>query len=133
MLEDWVKGYEKDNFYQWALVPKELSEPIGSISIVQQRDDICMVHVGYCIGKKWWHKGFTSEALVALINFFFDRVGVSQIESRHDPNNPYSGKVMKKCGMKYEGTMRRSDTNNKGICDASYYAILREEWENDTV
>jgi len=26
--------------------------------------------------------------------------------------------------MKYEGTLRQSDWNNQGVCDASYYALL---------
>ena len=41
--------------------------------------------------------------------------------------NPHSGGVMKKCGMRYEGTARAADRNNQGICDASYYALLAEE------
>lgn len=49
------------------------------------------------------------------------------IEARHDPRNPNSGKVMQKCGMKYEGTLRCSDRNNQGLCDASYYALLKSE------
>lgn len=84
-----------------------------------------MVHIGYCIGREYWHRGITSEALKALIDFFFDEVGVKRVESRHDPRNPNSGKVMKKCGMIYEGTKKDSDRNNQGICDASYYAIIR--------
>jgi ribosomal-protein-alanine N-acetyltransferase len=88
-----------------------------------------MVHIGYCIGTKWWHKGYTSEAMAALIEFFFEKVGVNRIESQHDPNNPNSGKVMAKCDMKYEGTHRKADFNNQGIVDASIYAILRDEWK----
>ena len=61
------------------------------------------------------------------LNCLFDVVDVNRIESRHDPNNPNSGKVMQKCGMKYEGTLRSSDWNNQGICDASYYALLKSE------
>ena len=57
----------------------------------------------------------------------FDEVGANRIESRHDPRNLHSGMVMKKCGMKYEGTMRSSDRNNQGICDACWYALLRSE------
>lgn len=68
-----------------------------------------------------------SEALGAVINFLFDEVGVNRVESRHDPRNPNSGAVMKKCGMKFEGTLRQSDRNNQGICDACYYAILADE------
>ena len=70
-----------------------------------------------------------SEALKAVIDFLFEEVGMERIEARHDPNNPHSGGVMRKCGMKYEGTTRRSDRNNQGICDAAHYAILRSEWE----
>lgn len=56
-------------------------------------------------------------------------VGVNRLESRYDPN---SGYVMKKCGMKYEGTMREADWNNQGICDFSEYAILAKEYKNKT-
>ncbi len=35
---------------------------------------------------------------------------------------------MKKCGMIYEGTSRSADRNNRGICDAAHYAILRSDW-----
>lgn len=126
VLEAWVSSYFQDDYYQWAIVLKEYGkEPIGGISVVKKNDDIDMVHIGYCIGKDWWHKGVMTEALNAVINFFFDKVGVNRIESRHDPNNPNSGMVMKKCGMKYEGTMRSADRNNQGICDVCCYAILR--------
>lgn len=36
---------------------------------------------------------------------------------------------MKKCRMKYEGTMREADWNNQGICDFSEYAILAKEYK----
>ena len=70
-----------------------------------------------------------SEAVAAIIGFLFTEVGCNRIEARHDPRNPHSGGVMKKCGMRYEGTSRASDRNNQGICDAAHYAILRSEWE----
>ena len=64
-----------------------------------------------------------------MIRFLFEEVQAGCVSSRHDPRNVNSGKVMEKCGMKYEGTLRHSDWNNQGICDASYYSILREEYE----
>ena len=57
----------------------------------------------------------------------FDVVGFNRVEARHDSNNPNSGKVMQKCGMKYEGTQRSADRNNQGICDTSWYALLKDE------
>jgi ribosomal-protein-alanine N-acetyltransferase len=128
VLEEWVLSYSKSNYYQWAIVLKEHGpDPIGSIGAVSMNDDIDIVHIGYCLGRDWWHQGIMSEALRAVMDFFFDQVGANRIESRHDPRNSHSGMVMKKCGMKCEGILRSSDRNNQGICDACWYALLRSE------
>lgn len=132
ILKSWIDKYKNKNFYQWAIVLKSNGdEPIGSISVVRQDEEIGMVHVGYCIGRKWWNQGVTSEALSALIEYFIYEVKVNRIESRHDPLNPNSGKVMTKCKMKYEGTMRQADINNQGICDYSMYALLAKDYIED--
>ena len=129
VLCEWINGYEHNDFYLWAIVLKELGEPIGSISVVGKNEKLDIVHIGYCIGSKWWHQGITTEAFKALIPFFFKEVGVNRIESQHDPNNPNSGKVMQKCGLKYEGTLRQADWSNKGIVDACMYSLLRSEYD----
>lgn len=128
VTDDWVNQYSNDSFYNWAIVLKENGgEPIGNIAVVDMNENISMAHIGYCIGRKWWHMGITSEALKAVMDFLFDEAEVNRIESRHDPRNPNSGKVMEKCGMKYEGTLRSADWNNQGVCDARYCALLRSE------
>lgn len=128
VLADWVGHYAEPDYYQWAIVLKEVGEPIGGISIVRMNEDVGSVHVGYCIGRRWWRQGYTSEALGALLRFFFEEVGALRVDSRHDPRNPGSGAVMAHCGMTREGTMRQADRNNQGICDYTEYGILREEY-----
>ncbi len=128
VLNEWIKSYENDNFYQWAIALKGSDEPVGSISIVGIKENVNSVDIGYCIGAKWWNKGITSEALSALLSFAFNEMKVNRVEARHDSNNPNSGKVMIKCGLKYEGILRQSDYNNQGIIDAVYYSILASEY-----
>lgn len=121
-------GYKNNDYYNWAITIKANGdEPIGSIGVNTYDEITEKAHIGYCISRDYWHMGITSEALKAVIDHLFDEVGMKRIESRHDPRNPNSGAVMKKCGMKYEGTLRRSDWNNQGICDAAYYSILSDE------
>ena len=36
---------------------------------------------------------------------------------------------MRKCGMHYEGTWRAGGVNNQGICDESWYSILKSEYD----
>lgn len=128
VVNGWIENYKNKNFYQWAIVPKDFGEPIGTISVVEMNEQIDKVHIGYCIGSQWWHQGYTSEALAIIIPFFFERVKVNRIESQHDPNNPNSGRVMEKCGMKYEGTLRQNDWSNQGIVDASMYGLLKSDY-----
>ncbi|SBW11149.1 Acetyltransferase, GNAT family [uncultured Eubacteriales bacterium] len=120
--------YEEPETYNWGIVLKELGQVIGNISVVDHKNEIEMVHIGYCLGRDWWHMGIMSEAFAEVIHFFFEEVGVNRIETRHDPRNPNSGKVMQKCGLTYEGVLRQSDRNNRGLCDAKWYAILREDY-----
>lgn len=80
------------------------------------------------IGRRYWGNGYTAEAAKAVIAFLFDEVGANRIAARHDTNNPNSGKVMQKAGMKYEGTLRQCDRNNQGLVDCSVYAILKSEY-----
>lgn len=121
-------GYAKNDFYDWAIELKSLGEPIGSIGAVALNEFACSVEIGYCIGEKWWRHGYTSEALAAVMKFFFEEVKVNRVYSEHDVNNPNSGKVMEKCGLKYEGTLRQGDRNNTGFCDTAVYGLIREEY-----
>ena len=126
VLTNWVDSYQKDDYYQWMIVLKDIGEPIGSImsSTVGRAQS---AHIGYCIGKQWWRKGIMSETLKTVMDFLFDDVGYHRVEAMHDPNNPHSGDVMRKCGMRYEGTLRQADRNNRGVCDACYYGLLSSE------
>lgn len=129
ILRLWIQEYEKPDCYQWIIELKEIREPIGTISVVSQDDQVGKAEIGYCIGKAWWHRGIASEALQAVIQFLLGEVGMKRIEAGHDPNNPHSGGVMKKCGMKYEGTFRSACRSNQGICDKAVYSLLRKDLE----
>lgn len=129
ILNIWVPQYSDPTFYQWGIELKEIGQPIGSISVVNQDDRVDMVEIGFCIGKKWWGRGIMTEALNAVMEYLFEEVGVQRIEAGHDPNNPASGAVQRKCGLKYEGTLRRSIRSNQGITDKAVHAILKEEWK----
>lgn len=121
-------NYLNNHCYDWAIELKAVGQPIGSISVVNMDELTECVEVGYCLGKNWWHQGIMTEAFGAVIAFLFEQVGVRRVEARHDPRNPHSGGVMRKCGLQYEGTLRQRGVNNQGIGDVAYYGILREEY-----
>ena len=58
--------------------------------------------VGYCIGKNWWNKGFTTEALKAVVDYWFRNTDGSWLACSHAAANPASGRVMEKAGFVYD-------------------------------
>ena len=128
ILNIWLESYEKPDFYQWAIVLKELKQPVGSISVVNLDHRVDMAEIGYCIGKPWWGRGIMPEAMAAVMQYLFEEVGFQRLEAGHDPENPASGAVIRKCGLKYEGTLRRRIRSNRGITDVAWYSVLKEEY-----
>ena len=129
-MNEWQESYKENTSYKWLVVEKSSNEIIGSIAAVKVNEKNKTVEIGYCYGSKWWNKGYATEALKAVIKFFFEEIGVETISADHLTANPASGKVMKKAGMTYEGTLRNrmiDKITNKPM-GLEVYSILREEF-----
>ena len=127
VIEDWMRQYERPEFYLWAIELNELEQPIGSIGAVGVDEQIDAVELVFCIGKEFWNRGYTTEALTAVIRFLMNDVGCCRVWARHDTNHSYAGKAMEAAGMEYEGTLRKSGKNNQGICDMAVYAKVKSD------
>ncbi len=103
-VNKWIGRYSEKDRYNWAIVLKEINEPIGSIGVVRMNEEKKLAEMGYCIGQEYWNKGYTSEALEKVIEYLFSKTDFQIIQAGHDIRNPNSGKVMKHCGLKYKGT-----------------------------
>jgi ribosomal-protein-alanine N-acetyltransferase len=131
ILELWMQEYDKKENYNWAIQLKEKGSVIGAIGLINIDDTIECCEIGYCIGRAWWNKGITTEAFSEIIRFALMEVGFERLTGRHHADNIASGIVMKKCGLVYEGTLRKIHKINTGmLVDCKYYSILKEEFEN---
>lgn len=131
VLNDWIPRYEDGGYFNWAMESKENGQVIGNLSVVKLREDTGAADMGYCMGRAYWGKGLMPEALQAVMDYLFHTVGLNRIAACHDVNNPKSGRVMEKAGMKFEGVWRQAGLNNQGICDEVWRAALRDEWEKE--
>lgn len=125
IIADWMEKYKDVRNYDWCMEYKDNHQAIGSIGVVNRNENTKSVEIGYCMSEDYWFKGIMTEALREIVRFFFEEVGLNRIEARHDTKNPNSGKVMKKAGLRYEGTLIEGGWNNTGICDLSILGITR--------
>ena len=128
VLSDWIPRYADGAYFNWAIVWKATGRAIGNISVVTLIEDICAAELGYCLSRAYWGRGIMPEALKAVIDYLFNSVQLNRIAACHDVNNPKSGRVMEKAGMKREGILRQAGKNNQGICDIALHAIIRKDW-----
>ena len=129
LVTDWITRYENPDYYNWVIELKEIGEVVGNISVVQVKERAEAVEIGYCMGQAWWGRGIMPEALTEVMRYLFDEVGMNRVGACHDSNNPKSGRVMQKAGMKYEGTLRGAGWNNQGIMDQVWYGLLKADRE----
>ncbi len=134
VLNKWLEEYKNQNYYRWCIALKNTNEAIGSIDVIEIIEIRSTCEIGYVVSKKFWNNGIMTEALGAVIKFLFTNVNFNRIQLRHATENPASGKVMLKCGLKFEGILRQYGFKNNGErCDSAIYSILREEFNNYTL
>jgi RimJ/RimL family protein N-acetyltransferase len=87
----------------WAIVLRGTNELIGMTGLSPQSDG-GSAELGYYLGRRYWGRGFATEAGQALVRFAVDRMGCAKLTSRYHADNPASGKVLAKLGFKPVGT-----------------------------
>lgn len=122
-----LENYGRADFYDWFIELKETGEAIGSIGFTGFDEGALSFEVGYVIGRRWWGRGIAAEALSAVLEFAFDKVGARSVTARHDAENASSGRVMQKCGMTPVGTIPGGAENNRGVVDVCRYSISRND------
>jgi ribosomal-protein-alanine N-acetyltransferase len=90
--------------YEFVMQLKSTSKIIGNITLEIKNLE---AEIGWISNKKYWNKGYMSEAVNRVINFAFHDLSIGKITATCTDKNIPSYKVMEKCNMK-----RISEENN---------------------
>lgn len=132
MAEEWIsihaKNFDEDKLLNLAITIKDTNELIGAIGLVVKME-FDRAEVGYWIGKPFWGKGYCTEAAFTLLHYGFSVMQLNRIYSTHFIENPASGRVMEKLGMKKEGILRQHIKKWGVFHDIVEYGILKNEFQ----
>jgi ribosomal-protein-alanine N-acetyltransferase len=128
-LTNWIKDYEKMDTYEWGIELKSIKKIIGVVFVVEKDDKNEVCTIAYTLSKIHWNNGYTTEVLYHVLRYLINDVGYNRVEGGHFTDNPASGRVMEKAGMKYEGTKRQGNINWKTgkFIDSKLYGIIRDD------
>ncbi len=131
MAEEWIKTHK--NLFRrrkaliYAVTRTDTGRLVGAMGLelhlANERAEI-----GYWIGRRYWNRGYATEAAEAMLMYGFTELGLQKIYAHHFERNPSSGRVMQKIGMKREGLLRRHFKKGERFENLIFYGILREEF-----
>jgi RimJ/RimL family protein N-acetyltransferase len=123
--QEWIlKQSGADGVYAFGIDDGALAGVVGLH--VKRDDDIA--EIGYWIGKPYWGRGYATEAAREVMRFGFEKLGLNKIYAGYFTRNPASGSVLRKLGMKREGTLRQHHKKWDEYVDVELMAVLRSEY-----
>lgn len=111
-----------------AIERREDEELVGSIDIRINADHRC-AEIGYLIYRAHWGRGYASEAARRLVQHGFEDLGLHRIHAHHFAGNEASGRVLQRCGMRFEGVLRQHVQRWGRMQDLVLYGVLRAEFD----
>ncbi|EOH95679.1 acetyltransferase [Enterococcus moraviensis ATCC BAA-383] len=107
---------------------KATGKLIGTIDLrVENQHNIA--EIGYALNKDFWGVGYVPEAATELLRLGFEELQLMRIFAMHDIDNPQSGRVMEKIGMKIEGKVPNARMWKGKVVTDIMRGITLEEWQ----
>ena len=94
-----------DDERTWAIELKHSGEVIGLTSC--RRPVPHSVEIGYCLGRRWWGKGFMSEVLGVVLDALEADRQVYRVWATCSPDNERSARLLESAGFVLEGRLAR--------------------------
>lgn len=104
LLQETIKSYTTEKpIFAVVVADKETNQYIGSVGLMEMKDS-CEIY--WSINRQFWNKGFGSEAIMKLITYAQEELGIKKITAHTHPDNIASYKLAEKCGFEYKGKVK---------------------------
>ena len=102
-------------------------QAVGGIGLTLQGDvSRKSAEIGYWLGRNYWGRGITTEAVAALTQYAFQTFDLCRIFALPFDENAGSTRVLEKAGYKCEGKLRKAVIKEGRILDQFLYSAIRE-------
>jgi len=126
-----IQSQENDNKYTWSIFLKGTNTVIGQITCFSKDGKPENIKdVGWYLDPDYQGNGYATEAAIAMMDFMFNEVGITDVETSAAEINPGSWKIMEKLGFEYVGTKQSSFFKDDEILIAKRYHGNKELFLN---
>jgi RimJ/RimL family protein N-acetyltransferase len=118
---------EGDNITPVVVLP-DTGEPIGDVQLTWTNRAHRQGEIGYIIHPDHTGNGYATEAAGLMLRLGFEGLGLHRVEGRLDARNHASARVLERLGMRREACLVQSRLIRGEWTDELIYAILRQDW-----
>ena len=129
LLDKYIGSYEREDYYRWAIIEKDSMECIGQIAYFLVDNKNHFAEIEYCIGSDFQRQGLATEATKAVIAYGFEKMNLHRVQICTKTINAPSKRVIEKCGLTYEGTLRDYFYMDGEYVGRLYFSMLKSEWK----
>jgi RimJ/RimL family protein N-acetyltransferase len=123
---DFVRSLDPKGGPTFAIERREDREPVGLIGL--ELEGPGAAEIGFWIGKPFWSRGYASEAMVALVEHAFRKMGLVSLIAMAVPENRASIRVQEKAGLTYTGMAESEAPARGGKHKVERRDLEREQW-----
>jgi len=120
---------KKRSGYAFGIVLKETGRVIGVVDLIRVDWKNKNAELGYWLGKKYWGRGLTTEAVKLMLKFAFERLKLHMVYATLFEENIASRRVLEKAGFKLEGVMRECRFKYGKWHNELRFSMLRSEYK----
>jgi [ribosomal protein S5]-alanine N-acetyltransferase len=115
---------------RWAIANRANGQLIGTGGFWRLIKPHYRAEVGYELAPEWWGQGVMTEALGAMLDFGFTRMGLHSVEAQIHPANSGSRRVLEKLGFVQEGYFHANfyDPVEARFTDTVVFSLLSAAW-----
>ncbi|MCU9613550.1 GNAT family N-acetyltransferase [Caldibacillus lycopersici] len=128
IIASFAANFNCERSIRWGIVLKENDEFIGTLGLNNLNKWSKKAEIGYEIHPHYWRKGYTSEAVKAVLAYAFEELLLFRVGAVTFPANDSSNNLLKKLGFQREGYLRGYLYQNQQSYDAFIFSLLATEW-----
>lgn len=95
-----IENLKNDRWNRWIIDLKSTGEIVGTC-LLFLNDDEEHWDISYNLGKKFWGKGYVTEAMNAVMKHAVEVMKIKEISTTYAIENPASGRVLQKLGFQF--------------------------------
>lgn len=114
----------------FGIAERDAGRVVGSIGLVEdpRRSNPDCLMLGYSLDRSRWGRGYATEAAREVVRYGFCDLRLSLVTATCYAFNHRSARVLEKCGLAREGTLRAAERSPDGrLQDLVCYSMTRDE------